>query len=56
MGQITEVPDPDAAVEKIARDLEAGWKAQIVTMRIIDTGQYLNSVRVSTPEEWGGDE
>ena len=56
MGQITEVPDPDAAVEKIARDLEARWKGQIVAMRIIDTGQYLNSVRVSTPEEWGVDE
>ena len=56
MGQITEVPDPDAAVHKIASDLQARWMAQIRTMRIIDTGKYHNSIKVSTPEEWGGDE
>jgi hypothetical protein len=55
MRQITEVSDPDAAIDKLAHDLEGRWKAQIVQMRIIDTGAYLNSIAVSTPEEWGGD-
>lgn len=55
MERITEVPDPDAAVEKVARDFEGRWKQQIVAMQIIDTGAYLNSVTVSTPEEWGGE-
>jgi hypothetical protein len=54
MKQITEVADPDAAIEKIARDFEGRWKQQIITMRIIDTGAYLNSISVSTVEQWGG--
>lgn len=56
MAQITEVPDPDAAIEKFATDLADRWKQNIIQMKIIDTSAYLNSVRVSTPAEWGGEE
>jgi len=55
MRQITEVSDPDAAIDKLAHDFEGRWKAQIIQMDIIDTGAYLNSIIVHTPEEWGGD-
>ena len=54
MEKITDVADPDAAIEKIARDFEGRWKQQIITMHIIDTGAYLNSIAVSTVEQWGG--
>ena len=54
--QITEDRDPEASVEKLARDLEGRWKAWIVQMHIIDTGAYLNSIAVSKADEWpGGD-
>lgn len=56
LDRITEDRDPEASVEKLARDLEGRWKSWIVQMHIIDTGAYLNSVTVSTPNEWGGDE
>ena len=56
MSQITTVERPDAAIAKLAHDLEAQWKAQIVAMRIIDTGAYLNSIRVSRPTRLVNDE
>ncbi len=36
-------------VEKTARDVERLWKQGIVDKNIIDTGAYLNSIRVSEP-------
>ena len=53
--KIVTVDDPDAAIEKIARDLEGRWKAQIMQMRIIDTGRYYNSIEVTRADDWGGE-
>lgn len=39
-------PKAQMVLDKTARDIEAGWKEEIVSKHVIDTGTYLNSVRV----------
>lgn len=36
----------EKVLDKAARDVEAGWKDNIVQKNVVDTGAYLNSVHV----------
>ncbi|HEY0003730.1 MAG TPA: hypothetical protein VGB17_02880 [Pyrinomonadaceae bacterium] len=41
------------AQDEIAREIAANWKGQIIHVQLIDTGNYLQSVRVTDTEESG---
>jgi HK97 gp10 family phage protein len=41
----------EAVLDKAAHDVEAGWKEEIISKRVIDTGAYLNSVKVQSKQK-----
>ena len=44
-------PRAEMVLDKLARDIEAGWKGRIIEKHVIDTGAYLNSVHVKPKEK-----